>query len=103
MKAENVEKLIANFHDKTEYVRHIRNLKQALNHELALTKVHGIIEFNQKSRLKLYIDMNLELTEKIFEKHIFKLTNTAAFRKTIENMRKDRESNLKQAKKKGII
>ena len=42
MKAGNVEKLIAKFHDKIEYVRHIRNLKQALNHELALTKVHGI-------------------------------------------------------------
>ena len=29
-----VEKLVANLHDKTEYVIHIRNLKQALNHGL---------------------------------------------------------------------
>ena len=28
MKIENVEKLLANLHDKTEYVIHIRNLKQ---------------------------------------------------------------------------
>ena len=28
MKIENVEKLVANLHDKNEYVIHIRNLKQ---------------------------------------------------------------------------
>ena len=31
MKIEVVEKLAANLHDKSEYVIHIRNLKQALN------------------------------------------------------------------------
>ena len=31
MKIEIVEKLVANLHDKSEYVIHIRNLKQALN------------------------------------------------------------------------
>ena len=36
MKIEKVEKLLANLHDKTEYVTHIRNLNQALNHELKL-------------------------------------------------------------------
>ena len=36
MKIEKVEKLVANLHDKTEYVIHIRNLKQALNHKLVL-------------------------------------------------------------------
>ena len=36
MKIEKVEKLVANLHHKTEYVIHIRNLKQALNHELVL-------------------------------------------------------------------
>ena len=35
-KIEKVKKLVANLHDKTEYVIHTRNLKQALNHELAL-------------------------------------------------------------------
>ena len=29
MKIESVKKLVANLHDKTEYVIHIRNLKQA--------------------------------------------------------------------------
>ena len=32
MKIEKVEKLVANLHNKTEYVIHIRNLKQASNH-----------------------------------------------------------------------
>ena len=31
LKIRKVEKLVANLHDKTEYVIHIRNLKQALN------------------------------------------------------------------------
>ena len=38
MKIEKAEKLEANLHDKTEYVIHIRNLKQALNHKLVLKK-----------------------------------------------------------------
>ena len=36
MKIENVEKPVADLHDKTEYVIHIRNLKEALNHGLVL-------------------------------------------------------------------
>ena len=39
MKIEKVEKLVANLYDKTKYVIHIRNLKQALNHALVLKKV----------------------------------------------------------------
>ena len=34
MKIEKVEKLVANLHDKTQYVIQIRNLKQTLNHGL---------------------------------------------------------------------
>ena len=49
---------VTNLHDKTEYVIHIRNLKQALNHGLVLKKVHRVIKFNQNAWLKSYIDMN---------------------------------------------
>ena len=49
MKIEKVEKLVANLHDKTEYVIHIRNLKQALNHGLVLKKVHRVIKVSQNS------------------------------------------------------
>ena len=41
-----VEKLVTNLHDKTEYIIHIRNLNQALNHGLILEKVHRVIKFN---------------------------------------------------------
>ena len=57
MKIEKVEKLVANLHNKTEYVIHIRNLKHALNHGLVLKKVHRVIKFNQNAWLKPYIDM----------------------------------------------
>ena len=57
MKIEKVEKLVANLHDKTEYVIHIRNLKHALNHGLVLKKVHRVIKFNQNAWLKPYIDI----------------------------------------------
>ena len=40
MKREKVKKLAANLHDKTEYVIHMRYLKQTLNHGLVSKKVH---------------------------------------------------------------
>ena len=45
MKIEKVKKLATNLHDKTEYVIHIRKLKQALNHGLILKNVHIAIGF----------------------------------------------------------
>ena len=66
MKIEKVEKLVTNLHDKTEYVIHIRNLKQALNHGLVLKKVHRVIKFNQNVWLKPYIDMNADLRKRLF-------------------------------------
>ena len=44
MKTKKVEKLVANLHDKTDYVINRRNLKQALNNELVFEKVHEIIK-----------------------------------------------------------
>ena len=38
MKIEKIEKLVANFHVKTEYANHIRNLKQALNQGIVFKK-----------------------------------------------------------------
>ena len=64
MKIEKVEEVVANLHDKTEYVIHIRNLKQALNHRLVLKKVHRVIKSNQNAWLKPYIDMNIDLEKK---------------------------------------
>ena len=64
MKTEKVEKLVANLHDKTKYVIHIKNLKQALNHELVLKRVHRVIRCNQNDWLKPYIYMNTGLRKK---------------------------------------
>ena len=46
MKIQIVEKLVTNFYDKIEYVIHVRNLKQALDHKLVLKKFHRVIKFN---------------------------------------------------------
>ena len=73
-KIEKAEKLAANLHNKTEYVIHIRNLKQALNHRLVLKNVHRVIKFNQISWLKSFIYMNTDLRKKRkkwFEKDFF--------------------------------
>ena len=38
----NIKKIVTNLHNKTEYVLHIRNLKQALDHGLFLKNVHRV-------------------------------------------------------------
>ena len=67
MKIEKVEKVVANLHDKTEYVIHVRNLKQALDHGLFFKKLHRIY----------YADMNTDVRKKAkndFEKVFFELS-----------------------------
>ena len=86
MKLERVKKLVTNLHDKTEYVIHITNLKQALNHGLILKKVHRVIKFHQKAWLKPYIEMNTKLRQKSknnIEKDVFKLMNNTVLNKPV--------------------
>ena len=74
LKIEKIEKLVVNLLDKTGYVIHIRNLKQALNHGLVFIKVHRVIKFNENTWLKSYVDMNTDLrkkSKKWFSKKIF--------------------------------
>ena len=87
MKIEEVQKLVANLHDKAEYVIHIRYLKQALSDELVLKKVYRVIKFNQNTPLKPYIDMNTDLREE-------EILNNAIFGKTMENVRKHKDIKL---------
>ena len=64
MKIEKDEKIVTNLHDKTDYVIHIRNLKQALNHGIIFKKFHRVIKFNENIWLNLYIDMNIRPRKK---------------------------------------
>ena len=64
MKIEQVKNLVAKLYDKTEYIIHIRNLKQVSSHGLFLKNLHRILEFKQKTWLKSYIDMNTNLRKK---------------------------------------
>ena len=64
MKFKKLENLVTNIYNKTEFVIHIGNLKQALNHRLLLKKVHGVIKYYQNSWLKPYINVNAKLREK---------------------------------------
>ena len=60
MKRDKTQKLVCSLHDKKKYVVHISILKQALDHGLKFKKVHRVIEFNQETWLKKYMDINTE-------------------------------------------
>ena len=101
MKIEKVKKIVDNLHDKTEYVIHIKNLRQALNCRLVLKKVHRVIKFNQNAWLKTYIDMNTDLRKKAengFEKDFFlELINNTVFGKLWkmwENLSRQKEETI---------
>ena len=103
MVINNTKKLVCNLNDKKNYIVHINVLKQALDHGLKLRKVHRIIEFEQESWLKEYIDVNTELRKKAnndFEKDFFKLMNNVVFGKTMKNVRKHRDIKLVKSDKK---
>ena len=103
MKIDKYKKLVCNLRNKRKYVVHIESLKQALNHGLKLKKMHRIIEFNQEAWPKPYIDMNTELRkvmENDFKKDFFKLMNNSVFGKTMENIRKHRDTKLVTTDKK---
>ena len=93
IKIEKVKKLAANLHDKTEYVIHMRNIKQALNHGLVLKKVHRAIIFNQNAWLKPYIHMNTDL-RKNAKNDFEKVDELCRFEKTMKYVRKHRDNRI---------
>ena len=97
MVINGVEKLIPNLYYKKRYVIHIKALEQALKHGLVLEHIHRAIEFKQSTWMKEYIDFNTKLRTAAandFEKDFYKLMNNVVFRKTMENIRKHRNTKL---------
>ena len=97
MKIHKCSKLVCNLYDTKSHFVYIRSLKKALNHGLILKNVHRVIQFNQETWLKPYIDLHTELRKQAkndFEKDFFKLMNNSGFGKTVENARKHRDINL---------
>ena len=91
MKIMKVQKFRTNLGDKTEYAIHIKNSKQALDHELVFKKVHREIKFNQNVWLKPYIVMNTDLRKKKkndFENDFLKLMNKEVLEKSVEKKAK---------------
>ena len=84
MKIEKVGQVVANLHDKTEYLIHIRNLKPTLNDGLVL-KNDIIIKFNQQAWIKSYIEMKTDLRKKSRSEK-FKLVNNTVFLKKNRKM-----------------
>ena len=81
---EIVEKLVANKHDKTEYVIHVWDLKQALDQ--GLKKVNRLSKFNQNAWLKPCIEMNTDLRKKAKKKSLKHFNNSKAFIEYSNNM-----------------
>ena len=58
---KNVEKLIHNLNNKTNYVVHYENLKLYESLDLKITKIHRGIKFEESAWLEEYINLNTKL------------------------------------------
>ena len=90
-------KLIDSMNNKTKYVIHEMNLKQAVDAGLILTKIYRVIEFKQKPWMKDFIDFNINKRKESkneFEKGFFKIMCNATYGRTLMNLRKRQNISL---------
>ena len=93
VKIGNVEKLIPNLNNKTNYVVRYENIKLFEILGLKITKIHRGIKFEERAWLEEYINLNTKLRIEAkqsgnnFEVEFFKQMNNSIFGKTLENIR----------------
>ena len=60
IKDDDVKNLVPNLGNKTNYVLHYRHLQMYLSLGMKLTKIHGVLKFNQSDWMKKLIYFNTE-------------------------------------------
>ena len=69
------EQVITDLHVKDHYVVHHKNLKLYLKHGLQIKEIHKVLEFDQNTWLKCYIDFNRHKKAKTAKQYL-KITST---------------------------
>ena len=93
IKIENVQKIIPNRNNNTNYIVHYENLNLYESLGLKITKIHRGIKFEESAWLEENINLNTKLRIEAkksgnnFEVDFFKLMNNSVFGKTLENIR----------------
>ena len=101
-----VRKLVPNLKDKEKYVIHYENLQLYKSLGIEVTKIHRVLEFNESTWLKPYIDFNTSKRASAtnsFEKDFFKLMNNSIYGKSIQNVRKRMDVKLITSKSKDYM
>ena len=86
-----VNKLVPNLGNKTNYVVHYRNLRLYKLLGMRVTKIHRVLKFKQSDWLGKFVHFNTEKrmhAANEFEKDFFKLMVNCVYGKTMEDLRK---------------
>ena len=73
------------------------NLKQAVDSGIILSKIHRVVEFNQRPWMEAFIDFNINKRKESkneFEKSFFKIMCNATYGRTLMNLRKRQNISL---------